>query len=335
VVYDRPMDPSLAGTAPESAHAGAPAFEDELRVAIEAARVAGDIQRDRYERLERIVHKSERDVVTEVDHLCEEAILSAIRTAFPDDHSLAEERGASHPSAADAAMVKPSRRHRRSADGRTGAAGSEIVSPDGTPEALEPTADVPEPPERLWIVDPLDGTVNYANGIPLFCVSIALAVRGVPMIGVVHDPLRNELFSAVAGRGAWLDGVPISHPTKERLVDCVISMSLPPRGWTLRERRVRKAIRVARVLGSASLQLVYVANGRFDAMVQPGGLSLWDVAGPGVIAEAAGVLVTAPDGGPWFDLRRNSRGVGILAAAPAHHATLTELLRKDPPTSAG
>lgn len=305
-----------------------PAYADELGVAIEAARRAGAIQRERYERLERIVHKSEKDVVTEVDHLCEEAILDTIRARFPADHTLAEEGGASHPAATDPSATqhaangsKPRATGRRPA--REGA-GARSLLPAELPE-------LPEPPERLWIVDPLDGTVNYANGIPLFCVAIGLAVRGRPVLGVVYDPLRDELFSGVTTRGAWLDGVPIVHPSKERLVDCVVSMSLPGRGWSVQERRIRKAIRVARVLGSASLQLAYVANGRFDAMIQPGGLSLWDVTGPGVVAEAAGATVTDGSGGPWFDVRRTSRSVGIVAAAPAHHATLRDLLSKDPP----
>jgi len=183
--------------------------------------------------------------------------------------------------------------------------------------------------DRVWIIDPLDGTINYANGIPLFCTSIALVVHGRPVVGVILDPLRDELFSAIAGRGAWLDGAPIVHPAKERLIDCVVAMSLPGRGWALRGRRVRRAVRVARVLGSAALELTYVANGRFDAVILPGGLSLWDVAAAGTIAEAAGALVTDSAGGPWFDVGRASRGTGILASSPAHHETLRGMLRDD------
>src|SRR3712207_2320229 len=139
---------------------------------MDAARRAGALQMDRYERLERIMHKGTRDVVTEVDHESEELILGSIRAAFPDDALLAEESGAHH--------------------SRAGTA---------------PTAGT----GRVWIVDPLDGTVNYANGIPVFSVSIGLAVDGRPTLGVVYDPARDELFSAIAGGGACLDEHPVVH----------------------------------------------------------------------------------------------------------------------------
>jgi myo-inositol-1(or 4)-monophosphatase len=84
---------------------------------------------------------------------------------------------------------------------------------------------------------------------------------------------------------------------------------------------------VSRNLGSASLSLAYVANGRFDATIQSGGLNLWDVAAAGLIAEEAGAKVTTPDGRPWFDLAYGPKSVGVLASAPDHHATLMEMLR--------
>ena len=79
-------------------------------------------------------------------------------------------------------------------------------------------------------------------------------------------------------------------------------------------------------MGSASLALTYVANGRFDAFVQPGGLSLWDIAAAGLIAAEGGASVTDGRGGPWFDLARRTRSIGVVAAAPTHHATLLEML---------
>ncbi len=245
---------------------------------------------ERYERLERIVHKTEHDVVTEVDGLSEELIMALIRDAYPQDAFLAEESGHTH------------------------AVGT------GSP----PDEQVSE--RRLWIIDPLDGTVNYANGIPIFCVSIGLVVGWQPILGVVYDPVRDETFTAQAGRGARLDGVPIRHPAKEKLSDLVVSLALPPRGWSKRESELRRRIRVARVLGSAALALAYVGNGRFDGFVQAGGLSLWDICAAGLIAAEGGARVSTRDGGEWFDLSRGDRSIGLVAAAPAHHQTILELL---------
>jgi myo-inositol-1(or 4)-monophosphatase len=263
----------------------------ELSIAVEAARAAGRIQMKRYERLERIVHKSEHDVVTEVDEMSEQLIISAIRNAYPHDALLAEESGRI----------------------------------DAVPPVGESVIDPSE--QRVWIIDPLDGTVNYANGIPLFCVSIALAIGGRPVVGVVYDPVRDELFTAQAGFGARLDGAPIRHPAKEKLSDCVVSLSLPRGGWSTRERRIRSQIRVSRNMGSAALALTYVGNGRFDAFVQAGGLSLWDICAAGLIAAEGGATVTALDGEAWFDMSRKTRSIGLLAAAPVHHPTLLELLK--------
>ena len=124
---------------------------------------------------------------------------------------------------------------------------------------------------RVWIIDPLDGTVNYANGIPFFCVSIGLVIDGRPSVGVVHDPSRAETFAATVDGPAVLMstlGSPshaIEASDKERLSDFVISMALSGRAVAARARNVRKAIRISRSMGSAALALAYVANGRFDA----------------------------------------------------------------------
>jgi fructose-1,6-bisphosphatase/inositol monophosphatase family enzyme len=98
------------------------------------------------------------------------------------------------------------------------------------------------------------------------------------------------------------------------------------RGWSERERKIRKGIRVARVMGSAALALAYVGNARFDAFVQSGGLSLWDICAAGLIAAEGGARVSALDGGEWFDLSMSDKSIGLVAAAPTHHATLLEML---------
>lgn len=271
-----------------------PAAADDLAFGIALAARAGEILMDRYERLEQIDYKSARDVVTEADHLSEAMIVDAIRERDPGDAILAEETG----------------EHRA-------VAGEAPLSGRG----------------RLWIVDPLDGTVNYANGIPFFCVSIGLIVDGRPTVGVIHDPTRGETFVATADGPALLTtsmGSPshaIEASAKERLSDFVISMALNGRGTSTRARNVRKEIRISRSMGSAALALAYVANGRFDAFVQQGGLSAWDVAAAGLIAERGGATVSAMDGGAWFDLTHKPQSIGILAAPRAHHAGLLALVR--------
>ncbi len=287
--YDRGVSTTISS-------AVAPAYAAELAVATEAARAAAAIQIEHYERLEHIVKKSARDVVTEADHLSEEAIIATIRRAFPDDQVLAEESG-----------------HSGARAGTGPVDGSGSSAPVGAGH-------------RIWVIDPLDGTVNYAAGIPHFCTSVGLVVGGQPTVGVVLDPLLDELFSAVAGHGATLDGVPI-HASNGALGDGVISLALPTGGFARRELAVRKAVRVARSMGSAALGLSWVGNGRFHAYVQWRGLSLWDIAAAGLIAAEGGATVTTVEGDPWFDLTRATRATGLVAAPGADHATLQGLLR--------
>jgi myo-inositol-1(or 4)-monophosphatase len=260
---------------------------EDLAFAIDLARQAGEILMDRYERLEQIDHKSARDVVTEADHLSEALIVAAVQARYPGDAILAEETG-------------------------------EHLAVDGTLQSAGHG--------RVWVVDPLDGTINYANGLPVFCVSIGLAVDGSPAVGVVRDPTRDETFAAERGGPATLNGRPIHASGKEKLSDFVMSIGLSGRAATSRSRAVQRQIRIARSMGSAALGLAYVANGRFDAFVQQNGLSEWDVAAAGLIAEQAGAIVTAMDGGPYFDLARKAHTVGVLGAPAAHHAALLELV---------
>ena len=180
--------------------------------------------------------------------------------------------------------------------------------------------------ERLWVIDPLDGTVNYANGIPFFAVSIGLVVEGRPVLGVIYDPTRGELFSAVSGGGARLDGRPVRVPTGKRLVDSVVSLGLPTSGFGRQYREIRRQVRITRAMGSAALSLAYLANGRFDAYVQWSKLSLWDICAAGFIAIEAGATVTSALGDTWFGLGMPAKSIGLVAAAPQHHRTFVELL---------
>ncbi len=265
-------------------------FAADLEFAREIAERAGRILFERYERVEQVDYKSARDVVTEVDHLSEALVIEAIRARFPGDGILAEESGA----------------HRKpGADG----AGSLAVG-------------------RTWVIDPLDGTINYANGIPFFCVSVGLVVDGVPSVGVIHDPMRGETFASDIDGPAVLGRATVHASDKDKLGDCVVSLALGGRAVATRVRAIRKAIRVSRNMGSAALALAYVANGRFDAFIQSGGMSAWDVAAAGLIVERAGATVTGMAGGPWFDVERATRTFGMIAAPPQHYAELLRIARE-------
>ncbi|HEX2754535.1 MAG TPA: inositol monophosphatase family protein [Candidatus Limnocylindrales bacterium] len=258
-------------------------WADELAFAVEIAAAAGVVLMDHYERLERIDHKSSRDVVTEADHLSEELVIAAIRADFPGDAILAEESGAHAASASQAV------------NGRT------------------------------WVIDPLDGTVNYANGLPVFCVSIGFVVDGRPVAGAVLDPTRGETFAATADGPATLNGRSIRASTKDKLADGVLSLSLSGRSVSSRARAIRREVRVSRSMGSASLALAYVGNGRFDAFVQETSMSLWDIAAAGLVAERAGAIVTSFGGGPWYEPSRSTRTIGLIAAPTAFHDRLVRL----------
>jgi myo-inositol-1(or 4)-monophosphatase len=179
---------------------------------------------------------------------------------------------------------------------------------------------------RLWVLDPLDGTVNYASAIPYFSVSVALVVDGRPAVGVVYDPLRDDLYAASAGGPARLNGREVRVSPKERLIDCVVSLTILGAGGLERERAITPAIRIHRRMGSAALSLASVGAGRFDAFVQNGGLSRWDVAAAGLIAERGGALVTDLSGGEWWDPDQPSSMLNVVAASPPIHATLLGLL---------
>ncbi|MEO5964711.1 MAG: inositol monophosphatase family protein [Candidatus Limnocylindrales bacterium] len=269
-------------------------FDRDVAFARSIAEEAGRILFERYERVEHIDFKSAKDVVTEVDHLSEELILGAIRATFPGDGILAEESGA-----------------------HQGGGGSGAEAAAAAARSLSSG--------RTWIVDPLDGTVNYANGIPMFCVSVGLIVDGRPAAGAVHDPMRAETFSATADGPALLGDTEIHASSKDSLNDCVVHLALGGRAVATRARAVRKAIRVSRTMGSSALALAYVGNGRFDGFVQSGGMSAWDVAAAGLIAERAGAVVTDTAGGTWFDVDKATRAFGLCAAPPAHHQELLRL----------
>ena len=151
-------------------------------------------------------------------------------------------------------------------------------------------------------------------------------VDDVPTVGVIFDPARNDLYDAAVDGPASLNGEPITTSTKKTLSDYVVSLAVIGRGGLARERKIAPLIRIHRRMGSAALALVYVANGRFDAFIQNGGLSPWDVAAAGLIAERAGAVVTDVIGGPWWNVGLRGARTSVVAAPVAQHAAVLELL---------
>jgi len=164
-----------------------------------------------------------------------------------------------------------------------------------------PMPELPSP--YRWIIDPLDGTTNYAHGYPCFCTSIALELEGKIVLGAIYDPLLDELFTAQKGKGAFLNGERIAVSATDRLTNALICTGFP---YDLRESTVNNLdhfnnlIMEARAIrrdGSAALDLCYVAAGRFDGFwelkLQP-----WDVAAGKLLVEEAGGTVTDFRGDP-------------------------------------
>jgi myo-inositol-1(or 4)-monophosphatase len=152
--------------------------------------------------------------------------------------------------------------------------------------------------EYRWVIDPIDGTVNFTYGIPHACVSIALQQRHgkkneyVTVAGVVYDPFVDELWTATSNGAAKLNGKKISVSAKTRLDESIVSMGFAKSTDTMNQmlphlNDLVYKVRKVRIMGSAALSMVYVASGRFDAYLE-GGVRLWDIAAGGLILERAG-----------------------------------------------
>ena len=177
-----------------------------------------------------------------------------------------------------------------------------------------------------WIVDPLDGTTNYAHGYQLFCVSIALEMEDELVLGIVYDPIAKEMFSARRGQGAFLNDHPIRVSEEGKLIDSLLCT-----GFSYTQSEIRKNLqlfnrlifqsRAVRRDGSAALDLCYVACGRFDGFWEFS-LNAWDVAAGKLIVEEAGGLVTAFNGSDCTVYDRE-----ILASNRGIHSQLVDLLQ--------
>jgi len=257
-----------------------------LYTAIGAAREAARIQLAHLgSELDVDTKSSDVDIVTQVDRLCEARIREVLRSEFPDHAVLGEEQGEEQ--------------------------GEDGGHADGG--------------RHRWIVDPLDGTVNYAHGFPFFCVSIALEVDGRVEVGVVLDGWADELFTAVAGQGATLNGRPLRVSR-----ETVPKRALLGTGFAYVDDTIHRNLEVfARMLpkvqsirrpGAAALDLCSVAAGRLDGFWELG-LNAWDVAAGNLIVQEAGGTVTAADGSPY------RLGEDTLVASNGHlHGKLLSML---------
>lgn len=231
-----------------------------IESAIEISRNAGDILLSGFRSESTVVsYKSRTDLVTNIDKESEEYIVSAIRSRF-SGHSIIAEEGS----------------------------GSETDS------------------EFVWYVDPLDATNNYAHGIPFFCVSIGVYSRvekGV-VCGAVFDPYHNEMFHAEKGKGAFCNGQPLRVSVISDLGIALLATGFPYAKDDMEKNNIREfsrflpGIQCIRRLGSAALDLCYVASGRLDGYWEPS-LKSWDTAAGSLIVQEAGGMVTGYDGSEY------------------------------------
>jgi myo-inositol-1(or 4)-monophosphatase len=189
-----------------------------------------------------------------------------------------------------------------------------------------PMPELPSP--YRWIVDPLDGTTNYAHGYPCFCTSLALELEKEIVLGAIYDPLLDELFTAQKGKGAFLNNEQIAVSLTDRLTNALICTGFP---YDLRESRENNLdhfnnfimeARAVRRDGSAALDLCYVAAGRFDGFWELK-LYAWDVAAGKLIIEEAGGRVTDFHGGP-----ADIYGQQILASNGRIHKEMIRVLQR-------
>jgi myo-inositol-1(or 4)-monophosphatase len=234
-----------------------------LATAVEIVLRAGDIQEARRASGFTVRKKGTIDLVTEVDIECERMCRAVLADRFPEHDILAEEFGGS-------STAKNASRCR-------------------------------------WIFDPLDGTTNYAHGLPIFCSSLALEIGGHVEVAAIYDPSRRELFTAERGEGAFLNGVRVHVSDTRAIIDGLLVTGFPYNVHTQGAEDLvglfgafLERARAVRRLGSAALDLCYVAVGRFDAFWEQL-LKPWDVAAGALIVEEAGGRISGMDGAP-FDL---------------------------------
>jgi myo-inositol-1(or 4)-monophosphatase len=274
-------------------------LQHDLQYATELARGAGRVILDHYGKVERLTktHIATTDeAVTDADRAAQRFIVAGLRQRFPKDGLVGEE------------------------------------SDTGT----SITAEIPDPAGRVWVIDPIDGTNNFIAGLGAFGVCIALMEAGRPVLGVVYDVTRDEMYCAASGQGAWRGTRAIRAP-QSPLSDA--SMLMVTSNLLVKGRTPNWACRwigqtnwKVRMLGSAALEAVQVAAGVAHGAVTVNG-KLWDVAAPAAIVLEAGGVITDLAGQPIFpfDLRQYvGAKVPFLAAGPAAHPVLLDEIRNNP-----
>jgi myo-inositol-1(or 4)-monophosphatase len=187
---------------------------------------------------------------------------------------------------------------------------------------------------HTWLIDPLDGTTNFLHGIPYYCVSIALRIGDKTAVGVVFDPTSRRLFTAIRGRGAYLDGTPIKVSGRPGLAEAVLGTGLPFREWHYLDdymtslREIMQRCAGIRRPGAAALDIAYVAAGWTDGHWEKG-LNAWDVGAGSLLVEEAGGKVSTFDGSSTY-----LNGGQIVAGSPAVHAELLDVFKRYPALAA-
>ena len=177
-----------------------------------------------------------------------------------------------------------------------------------------------------WVIDPLDGTTNFLHGFPVFCVSIALEHKGKPLVGVVYDPTRNELFYAEKGRGAFLNKKKVHVSGIANIKRALLATGFAYNVKSAKDDNISrfarfiKASQAVRRAGSAALDLCYIASGRFDGFWELG-LHPWDAAAALLIVQEAGGKVTRFDGSKYSIYDKE-----ILASNSKIHSQMTKIL---------
>ncbi|MDD2769809.1 MAG: inositol monophosphatase family protein [Methylococcus sp.] len=181
--------------------------------------------------------------------------------------------------------------------------------------------------EYVWVIDPLDGTTNFLHGFPQFAVSIALMQRGVPEVGVIYDPMRQDLFTAKRGSGASLNNRRIRVTRQTSLTGALLGTGIPFKDQThidaylgMLKELIRDTAGIRRA-GSAALDLAYVAAGRLDGFWEFG-LQQWDIAAGVLLVKEAGGIVTDFEGGEGYMDSGN-----VLTASPRLHHCMLEAIK--------